>query len=96
MLLKQCIRNLLIKSKFLSCDKKKMIKKVLLLLLICFSLYLLYVLSGILLNSAVSLKYEAVSIADIEYCILHAKILIIYILLVLFVLIGCLFRHNKT
>lgn len=95
MLLKQCIRNLLIKSKFLSCDKKND-KKVLLLLLICFSLYLLYVLSGILLNSAVSLKYEAVSIADIEYCILHAKILIIYILLVLFVLIGCLFRHNKT
>jgi hypothetical protein len=46
-------------------DKKKMIKKILVLSLICFSLYLLYILIVIILNSAVSLNYEAVSIEDI-------------------------------
>jgi hypothetical protein len=79
----------------MSDGNKKLIRKIFVLLLTCFSLYLLYILTSILLNSAVSLKYEAVSIEDIEYCILYTKVLILYILLVLFVLIGSLLRHNK-
>ena len=65
------------------------------ILLIAFSLYLLYILLGFYINGMVNLKYDTVSVSDIEYCIKYSKILIIYTIIVV-IYIFCAFKKNKS
>jgi hypothetical protein len=60
-------------------------------IMIAFSLYMLFTIFGIYLNSSVGLKYEAVSKEDIEYVVLYSRVLLVYIILV----IGMLFYSFK-
>lgn len=71
--------------------RKLLIKRISKIAMIVISLYLLYILVGIYLNSTVGLKYESVSAEDIKYGMLYTKILMIYIITVTIMLI-CSFK----
>ena len=67
--------------------KKLGFKNIFRIIMIAFSIYILFIATGICLNSAVNLKYETASIEDIAYVYLYSKVLIIYIILVLVMLV---------
>lgn len=73
--------------------RKAQITLIFILLLIAISLYLLYVLIGIYLNSLVALKYATASMDDVEYISLYSKVLIGYVILVLIVMIALLRKY---
>ena len=54
---------------------------------IIFSLYVLYLSISVVLNGEVSLKYNAVSMEDINHIIHYALLVIVYEIIVLLVLL---------
>lgn len=61
--------------------------KIIKLFVIIFSLFVLYLSIGIVLNGVVSLKYNAMSIDDINHIIHYALLVIVYEIVILLVLI---------
>ncbi len=62
---------------------------------ILFSLYVLYLSISVVLNGAVSLKYDAMSMEDINYVIHYALLVIVYAITILLVLILPFFIKKK-
>ena len=62
---------------------------------ILFSLYVLYSSISVVLNGAVSLKYDAMSMEDINYVIHYALLVIVYAITILLVLILPFFIKKK-
>jgi hypothetical protein len=56
-------------------------------LLLVFSGYLLWAIFGIYINGQVNLKYDAISMSDVEHCVKYAKIVLVYIVLMIIFLI---------
>ena len=52
-------------------------------IMIIFSVFILYVMYGIYMNSSVCLTYESASLKDIEYVNLYSKVVIAYLVLVI-------------
>lgn len=71
--------------------KKLTFRNIYTVILMAFSVYMLYAAIGVLLNSGVNLKYAATSIEDVRYVHFFAKLLILYIILV----ISALFVFTK-
>ena len=63
--------------------KKLKFKNIYGIILIAFSIYMLYAAIGILLNSGINLKYDATSLEDVMYVHFYAKLLIAYIVFVI-------------
>jgi len=68
------------------------IRSVYKILMILFSLYLLYVTFGIFLNSGINVQYEVYSTKDVAYIFFYSKVFMGYISLVL---IGLIFSFRK-
>ena len=62
---------------------------------ILFSLYVLYLSIGVVLNGEVDLKYNAVSVDDINHIIHYAWLIIVYVITVLLLLLLPFF-HKKS
>lgn len=62
---------------------------------ILFSLYVLYLSISVVLNGAVSLKYNAMSMEDINHVIHYALLVIVYAITILLVLILPFFIKKK-
>ena len=62
---------------------------------ILFSLYVLYLSIGVVLNGEVSLTYNAVSVDDINYIIHYAWLIIVYVITVLLILLLPYFHKKK-
>ena len=62
---------------------------------ILFSLYMLYLSISVVLNGAVSLKYNAMSMEDINHVIHYALLVIVYAITILLVLILPFFIKKK-
>lgn len=62
---------------------------------ILFSLYVLYLSIAVILNGLVSLKYDAMSMEDINYVIHYALLVIVYAITILLVLILPFFIKKK-
>lgn len=62
---------------------------------ILFSLYVLYLSISVVLNEAVSLKYNAMSMEDINHVIHYALLVIVYAITILLVLILPFFIKKK-
>lgn len=61
--------------------------KIIKLFVITFSLFVLYLSIGVVLNGEVSLKYNAMSIEDINHIIHYALLVIFYEIVVLLILL---------
>ena len=68
------------------------IRSVYKILMLLFSLYLLYATFGIFLNSGINVQYEVYSIKDVAYIFFYSKVFMGYITLVL---IGLIFSFRK-
>jgi len=68
--------------------KKLNPKNIFKIVMIVFSVCVLFITIGVLLNSSVNLKYEAASVEDVAYVHLCSKILIVYVVLVIVFLIS--------
>ncbi len=73
----------------------KSLKVILRLLLIFFSLFLLYIISGIYLNGMINITYEVVSIEDLKYVVTYSKVFIIYLVLMTSIMIYSLVSYLK-
>jgi len=62
---------------------------------ILFSLYVLYLSISVVLNGAVSLKYNAMSMEDINHVIHYALLVIVYAITILLALILPFFIKKK-
>lgn len=62
---------------------------------IIFSLYVLYLSIGVVLNGMVCLKYNAMSVDDINHIIHYALLIIVYVITVLLVLLLPFFHKKK-
>lgn len=69
--------------------------KIVKLFVIIFSLYVLYLSISVVLNGAVSLKYNAMSMEDINYVIHYALLVIVYEITVLLILLLPFFHKRK-
>jgi|GEM_PF-4136696 hypothetical protein len=57
--------------------------------MIVFSVYVLYVVFGMYMNSSVCLTYESASVADIENVNMYSKIVLVYIIfMIVFLVVG--------
>ncbi len=62
---------------------------------ILFSLYVLYLSIGVVLNGVVNLKYNVMSMDDINHIIHYALLIIVYVITVLLVLLLPFFHKKK-
>ena len=62
---------------------------------ILFSLYVLYLSIGVVLNGEVNLKYNVMSMDDINHIIHYALLIIVYVITVLLVLLLPFFHKKK-
>ncbi len=73
----------------------KLYLKVINIVALIFTLWIIYLGFGILLNSALDMKYEAASISDIKYIYNFSIILIFYSISILIILILNLIFLNR-
>ncbi len=62
---------------------------------VLFSLYVLYLSIGVVLNGVVNLKYNVMSMDDINHIIHYALLIIVYVITVLLVLLLPFFHKKK-
>ena len=62
---------------------------------VLFSLYVLYLSIGVVLNGEVNLKYNAMSVDDINHIINYAWLIIVYVITVLLLLLLPFFHKKK-
>jgi hypothetical protein len=75
--------------------KIEIIMKIIKIITIVISVYMLYLTFGVLLNIAIDLKFETYhNKAEIEWAATFSKMLVVYIVLVIVVLIVTLFKKK--